>query len=91
MPKQTLNATDNPVTFRLWNDAVSPIIDWCKSERGRKSNFIQAVQASALPEKLTFNMIAGWLNEDQTKRVQPLLGNGLLVVEVFKTYTEPKK
>lgn len=90
MPKQTLNSIDNPVTFRLWNDAVQPIIAWCKEERGRKSNFIQAVQASALPEKLTFNMIAGWLNEDQTKRVQPVLGNGLLLVEVFKTYNATK-
>ena len=87
MPKSTPTPENNPVTFRLWNDQVDPIVQWCKEERGRKSALIQAVQASALPESLTFNMVAGWLNEDVAKRVQPQFGNGLLLVQVFKNYT----
>jgi hypothetical protein len=89
--KRNLTAEDNPKTFALWQEAIQPIVDWCESERGRKSTLIQAVQVAAQPEKLSFNVISNWLNPEAEKRVQPMLGNGLLLLEVFRQTTHPRQ
>ncbi len=68
----------------MLKEAIQPIVDWCDQERGRKTAFITAVQEAAAPEALSFNVIASWLAPDPATRTQPLLGNGLLLLDTFK-------
>lgn len=75
---------------RLANAALAPIIEWVNAERGRKSEFVRAVQTAAFPATLSRNVIESWIVADEEKRVQPLLPNGLLLIEVAKSILNPE-
>lgn len=82
--------TETPAAV-LAKEALSPIIEWVEAERGRKTEFVKAVQAAALPARLSRNVIESWINADIEKRAQPLLPNGLLLLEVGKSILKPNR
>ena len=64
--------------------ALAPILEWADAERGRKAEFVRRVQEAASPANLTRNLVESWLHPDPTRRTQPLLPNGLLLLEVAR-------
>lgn len=71
--------------------ALAPIINWIEEERGRKTEFVRAVQEAARPASLSRNVIESWITADAEKRVQPLLPNGLLLIEVATSILKPNR
>jgi hypothetical protein len=64
--------------------ALAPILIWVEGERGRKAEFVRRVQEAASPANLTRNLVESWIHPDPTRRTQPLLPNGLLLLEVAR-------
>ena len=82
--KRKLSMQYNPVTMPLVNAVVVPIIEWCKAQRGRKTELVNAFKRAAQPEVATRNLIESWITDDPDRRNQPTLGNGLLLQAVAK-------
>lgn len=77
--------TDTPTpAAALASAALAPILLWIEGERGRKSEFVRRVQEHASPATLSRNLIESWLHPDPARRTQPLLPNGLLMLEVAR-------
>lgn len=72
-----------PATI-LASAALAPILAWIEVERGRKSTFVRHVQEAASPANLSRNLIESWIHPDPERRTQPLLPNGLLMLEVAR-------
>lgn len=82
--------TSSPAAL-LAEEALAPIIEWVHAERGRKTEFVRAVQDAAAPATLSRNVIESWIAPDPSKRAAPLFPNGLLLLQVADAILHPKR
>lgn len=65
------------------NNTLAPIIRHCERERGAKSELHRRLNR-VLDEPVTYRSVCRWLEPDEKKRVEPLLGVGLVLISTFK-------
>lgn len=82
--------TSSPAAI-LADEALQPIIEWVHAERGRKTEFVKAVQDAAAPATLSRNVIESWISQDPSKRASPLFPNGLLLLSVANSILKPNR
>lgn len=63
---------------------LKPIAAWA-AERGNKAKLVEALQQHV--PTINRQLVSRWLNDDPEKRVEPTLGNALLLARVFDTIT----
>lgn len=79
MPKQRRTEKTHPVTFRLWNDVVAPIVEYCDSEHGRRARLLEEFRKTIAPETVSRQIFDAWLAKPE-HRTEPSLSNGLALM-----------
>lgn len=75
----------HPVTFGLWQKVIAPIIGWCDAEYGRRAKLLEAFTAFIAPETVTRQVMESWISTNPETRTEPMLGNGLALLEVARS------
>lgn len=73
------------VTTKIANKQLEPIIKFAHANRGT-INALQQRLTKRTKKQWRRENIERWLHEDPDKRTQPLLGVGLLLVEIGNEY-----
>lgn len=68
----------------LANAQIDPIAEWADAERGRKKKIVERVQSLAGESPPGRTLIELWLHPDHSKRTNPTLPNGLLLMKAAK-------
>ncbi len=73
----------DPVTIKLANDALAPLV----AHRRKTARFVTDLTerlSKKTKRKWAIQKVMSWLHPDPSKRHQPLLGPGLLLLQVGK-------
>jgi hypothetical protein len=85
----TTKRSKPPSTQFAWR-ALQPVIDYCRENRGAKAELVRLYEArtsscAARP------VLDAWLAQDESRRTEPKLGAGLLLLEVFEELKQTKE
>ena len=68
------------MTNEINKTSLEPLILWCKTHRGAKSEVQRALTRRG--ENVTWGMVSGWLHPDKRKRTEPRYGIGVALTEI---------
>lgn len=71
----------DPVTQKISDKALMPVIRFCAANRGTISRIREEFNKRTKKEWRRDNF-ERWLNPSPEKRIQPLFGTGILLVEI---------
>ena len=69
------------ITIYLSQKEITPVIKFCASNRGAIARIHELYQ-KALGKPISRVNIERWLNKDPARRIQPLHGSGMLLLNV---------
>jgi len=76
-------------SVKVANKQLAPLIKFVHNNRGTINNLTK-ILSRRCGRKIRRENLERWLHQDPTKRTQPLLGVGLLLVEIGAKYMAGK-